>query len=236
MTEVIASRGNAADKGTSRLPEEEKLHRSCWKPGLALLCSGVACCLLLAAGACTSTSINGRKAENLTSGAFKKIAVLGFFNSLQDRKTFETLVVKALDEKGCDAVSSLDVLKHGGKHTKQELEEIFQREGFDAVLILRVSDVQQVRTDIPENYYFPLEPYVYSWYPYWTDGLGLMIRGGYHEKHDVVHMESGLFSMETEKLVWIGQSETKRVNSVKKLAGSLGPKIAKTLEKDGLIP
>jgi hypothetical protein len=203
--------------------------------GLALWI-GVACCLLPAAVGCTSTSLVTRKSENVTGGPFKKIAVLGYFNSQKDRTTFESLVVRALDEKGCDAVSSLDVMKHGVGYTKQEMEEIFVQEGFDAVLILRISDVQEVRTDIPENYYFSMEPFLYTWYPYWTDGMGLMIRGGYHEKHDAVHVEGGLFSLQTEKMLWLAQSETKRASTIEELADSLGPVIARKLLKDNLIP
>jgi hypothetical protein len=203
--------------------------------GLALWI-GVACCLLPAAVGCTSTSLVTRKSENVAGGPFKKIAVLGSFNAQKDRATFESLVVRALDEKGCDAVSSLLVMKHGVSYTKQEMEKIFAREGFDAVLILRISDVQEVRTDIPENYYVPPEPFLYDWYPYWTDGLGLMIRGGYHQKHDLVHVEGGLFSLQTEKMVWMAQAETKRANTMEELAASLGPVVARELRKDNLIP
>lgn len=194
------------------------------------------CCAVLAAGGCTATKVSGKKAPDLPSGVFTNIAVLGFFNAEGDREAFETRVAKALHGKGCRAVSSLEVLEHGREYTKEEMGAVFARGGFDAVLILRISDVQQVRSNIPESYYFPLEPYVYSWYPYWMDGMGLMIRGGYHEKHDVVHLESGLFSMETGKLVWIGQSDTKRVQTVAALADSVGPAVGRQLRKDGLIP
>lgn len=207
-----------------------------WNPLAPRSWGWILCCLLLAAGACTSTSIQGRKPEDLAAGTFRKIVVLGFFNAEQDRTTFETLVARALEQEGCDAVGSLEDLDHDTRYTKEEMAKRFEEEGYEAVLLLRVSDVQQVRTDIPETYYFPMEPYTYPWYSYWTDGLGLMIRGGYHEKHDVVHMEGGLFSLETEKPVWFGQLETKRVQSIRELADSLGPALARRLHKEGLIP
>ena len=197
---------------------------------------GVACCLLLAAGACTSTSLTVLQPGEAADGVFRKIAVMGCFNSPEDRKNFEDGIVTALQKKGCDAVSSIAFMKHGEKHSEKEMEKLFTRQGLDAILILKVAGLQEERTDIPETYYYPMEPYVYSWFPYWTDGLGMPIRGGYHEKHDVVKMDSALFSLKTHKRVWEAQSETKRVQSIAKLASSLGPSVAKKLEKEKLIP
>ena len=197
---------------------------------------GAACCLLLAAGACTSTSLTVLKPEAAPDGLYRKIAVMGCFNSPEDRKTFEDGIVEALRKKGCDAVSSLAFMKHGEEHKEKEMETLFAQQGLDALLILKVAGVQEERTSIPETYYYPMEPYVYSWFPYWTDGLGMPIRGGYHEKHDVVKMDSALFSLKTHKQVWQAQSETSRVQSIARLASSLGPSVAKKLEKEKLIP
>lgn len=205
-------------------------------PRFAHWCSAV-CCAAVAAGACTATSLSGRKVNDLPIGDFKKIVVMGFFNAEDDRATFEDRVAQALHGTGRAAVASLDILEHGVEYTRQEMGDIFLQEGFDAVLILRISGVHQVRTDSPGGHVDFTDPYAHSWYPYWRYGMVFMIRGGgTHEKHDVVSMESGLFSMETEKLVWIGQSETKRVESVAALADSVGSAVARELRKDALIP
>jgi len=235
LGQALCTAGPRAGEAFPPLLKEKTLQRPCLKHRPVLAGAWMVGCLLLTA-ACATTSVNGEKAQGLTAGAFQKVVVLGFFNAEEDRRTFETLVAKALAAKGCDAVASLACLEHGVAHTEEAMEAQFRERGFDAVLILRVTDVQQVQTVIPETYYFPLEPYTYPWYAYWTDGLGLMIRGGYHERHDVVNLEGGLFSLETEKPVWFGHLETKRVQSIEALADSLGPALAKRLVREGLIP
>ena len=190
----------------------------------------------LLCGACSSTHIFSKKAPDLEVKPFQKLVVMGFFDSLKDRKVFEDTIAKDLKTKGCDAVSSLSVIEHGKKYTKEELARYFSEEGFDGVLILRITDVEEERTNIPETYYFPMEPFVYSWYPYWSDGFGLLMRGGYHERHDIINVESALFSLISEKLVWVAHSETTRVKTVAALATHLGPSLAKDLRKEQLIP
>jgi len=194
--------------------------------------------LLFISGACSSTKIFSKKAPDLKVEPFNKVVVMGFFDSLEDRKVFENNIAEALNQAGCDAKSSLSLIEGGKKYTKEELAKLFTEQGFNGVLILRIADVEEERTNIPENYYFPLEPFVYSWYPYWSgsDGLGLLMRGGYHERHDVISVESALFSLSSEKLVWVAQSETTRVKTVAALATHLGPSLAKKLKKEKLIP
>ena len=198
--------------------------------------AAVLCCVALGGAACTATSLAGRKADDLSHGAFGKVVGLGFFNAEKDRKVFERRVAQALFRKGCKAVPSLEILEYGVEYGKEGMEDIVLRHGVDAVLILRISDVQPARTRFAERYSFSVEPDVYSWFPYWMDGMGLMVQGGYHERRAAVHVESALFSMETGNLVWVGQSDTKRVRSVAALAGSVGSVVARQLRKDGLIP
>ena len=185
---------------------------------------------------CTSTSLKAQRHPGHVNVPFMKILVLGWFNSPEDRKVFESHIVKSLEEKGGEAVSSISCLMLGREYTEAEMDELFSEKGFDGILMMKITDVEEQRTSIPETFYAPLEPYYASWYPYWTDGLGLLMRGGYHEKHSEVLMESVLFSLRTDKLVWVGRSETSRIHSVGKLASSLGPAVAKDLRKANLIP
>jgi hypothetical protein len=186
--------------------------------------------------ACAGTSLTAQKSPHFGEASFQHIVVLGSFNSTDDRRSFEDLVVGALKEKGCDAVASLSFLVPERKYSKEELEGIFAENGFDGILTMKIADVEESRTDIAQTFYDPLQPYLESWYPFWTDGIFFLTRGGYHEKHTEVFVESALFSLRTGKLAWFGCSDTSRVHSVAKLASSLGPAVAKELKKEKLIP
>ena len=204
-------------------------------------------CLILflffleAVTACSGTKISQQTAPGLEGDSFKKVVVMGLFDSESDRKTFEDSMVRALKGHGCDAVSSLALLGGGRKYSREELKKRFTEEGFEGVLIQRIMGVEEERTTIPENYYWPDEPFAYSWYSFWYDndigdGVGLLMRGGYNEQHDIISVESGLFSMKDGKLVWVAHSDTTRVKTVRSLADHLGPKLAGKLHADKLIP
>ena len=60
-------------------------------------------CLLLTAGACSGTKISQQMAPDLEGASFKKIVVMGLFDSDSDRKTFEDGMVRALEGAGCEA-------------------------------------------------------------------------------------------------------------------------------------
>ena len=204
--------------------------------GRRLFFLGVLLPVLAVMISCTSTSLKSQRWAGNIGPTFKKIVVLGWFNSPEDRENFESRIVQAIKKQGGDAVSSLSCLTPGREYTKPELERIFTQNGFDAILLMKISNVEVQRTSIPETFYSPLEPYYASWYPYWTEGLGLVMRGGYHEKHTEVLVENVLFSLRTERLVWVGRSETSRIHTVAKLASSLGPAVAKDLKEKKLFP
>ena len=81
---------------------------------------------------------------------------------------------------------------------------IFRTRGADAVLISGVKELQAVTIYIPETAYVP--PHYYgTWYSYYS---AVPLRPGFTIQDSYAVLETNLYDVKTERLVWTAASET----------------------------
>lgn len=173
---------------------------------------------------CTTSYLTTWKNSNYTGGAFKKIAVVGLVKELSMRKTLEYDFSKMLQNKGINAIASLEFIAPDTRLTRDEIENQLAKYDVDGILIFELLGIDKEKQYVPTTYYYD---YYYGW---WTRQSG-----GYYTTSTNVKIQTSLYANSDDSLVWTGQSDTYNPANTSELINSLGPKIIASLEKEGLI-
>ncbi len=156
---------------------------------------------------------------------FAKILVLGISDNQSSRAVVEQTVADEFGTVGFSAITAvqnftpeeLAAMREDRELAKKRLQEI----GVDGVLVMSVLDVKE------ETYYVPgtttyqptmAYPYYGGYYGYWGRTYTTIHSPGYYEETVSIFLESNLYDIETNSLIWSAQSKTQDPSSVKALA------------------
>lgn len=211
--------------------------------------------LLLALGlaSCgTQTALETQwRLPNLKGGPFTKLAVIGVLKNKTDVKGFESAVVQDFDKGGVQAVPGFSFLGDKKKLPKEEMEKLVAGTGADGVLIFKVLAVDKTHHYVPptsyvvpdplggwwdDDYWGYYNPYPWGYWGYWYPAVQVVSTPGYWKTATAYRVESSLYRVSDNKLVWTAVSDTYNPESGADLASSLSGVVLKTLEKDGLVP
>jgi hypothetical protein len=99
--------------------------------------------------------------------------------------------------------------------------------------MMRVVDVEDRVTYTAGSYWYGAAPY-YSFAGYWRNAWGYPYDPGFVTDR-VVSIETQIYSLTNDKLLWAARSETTNPKSVNKLGDSVIKHVVKELRKEGLI-
>jgi hypothetical protein len=107
-----------------------------------------------------------------------------------------------------------------------------QGKGFDGVVAMRVVGVEQIDANgSGNNWYATKRDFDAFWGPSWV----VVQDPGYRVDNRVVTVETRIFSLADNRLVWAGRTQTKNPKSVDKLVESTVDAVASSLREQGLI-
>ncbi|HEY6827748.1 MAG TPA: hypothetical protein VI259_12900 [Gemmatimonadaceae bacterium] len=116
-----------------------------------------------------------------------------------------------------------------GAQVRQQLAGM----GFDGAIIMRVVAVTDQLAYVPGSYWYG-GPY-YSFAGYWGTAWGYPYDPGYVTQNQIVSMETQIYALATDKLVYAARSETTNPSSVNKLIDSVLRHVMEELQKGNLI-
>lgn len=133
----------------------------------------------------------------------------------------------------CEAGHLALPAKLAGDRAKS-MERLKQR-GIGAAILMRiVGDEERV------SYSAGVGWYAQPWYPsfsgYWNYGWAAVYDPGYTWKDRVITLETVIYSIENDELIWAGRSETSNPKDIRKFVKDLIDATGKELRKAGVIP
>ena len=162
---------------------------------------------------------------------FEKILVVVAIKQDFTRKVAEDKVVRILKERGRHAIPSYFVLSAAEFEDKEKARAKVEEMGFDGAIVMNYAytgDYQKYHEQETQ-----WEAYNYFWgqyYPAWG--------GVYNSTSDndtKLLIETKLFSLKEQKLIWSGITETKNGKNPAVVVGDIAEETAKYLRKEGLI-
>ncbi len=189
-------------------------------------------CILGLFGACQTTKLVGSwKKPEAAPKQFNSLGVVVMSPNMSNRTLLETSVAGELRSKGIPATATFDIFPLAGKKNivkeldidpeelKQMVKARVQRFEFDALLIIGVLDVQkESRYNQGSSFSFAFPVYDYTYYGYYNYAYTTIHYPGYYTTNTTYFVESNLYDVESENLIWTGQTKTEDPQSVAKEA------------------
>lgn len=169
--------------------------------------------------------------ESFVEHPLSAILVIGVSHREDNRRLFEERFVAALKEAGIDAVGSATAVAVSSelKLEKEQIKQAAIQHGCDAVIVTHLVDIQQKEiftrgATLPTGYY---------------DYYGYIVTGyrdtGYSGGQTTVWLETSLFDVATESLVWSAVSKTWKADSGKKVLSEVVRAMIGDLVKAGVV-
>jgi len=187
----------------------------------------------VALAGCASTSMKSAwKDPELSSVdiAGKKVVTVLVSEKRAARLGAEDAVARYLNSLGAQATPSFQVL--APEATKEEAKAKLQGDGFDAAIVMRVTDKAQEIYSTPGVY----SPAMYGGYYGRGWGYGMAYSSAPEIRTDTkIYVETLVYALKADKLVWAGVSETTNPSDIDKFATEVATKALEEMKKSGLL-
>ncbi|MGI9541744.1 MAG: hypothetical protein ACR2MX_00715 [Cyclobacteriaceae bacterium] len=193
--------------------------------------------LVLVSCSPTKTTVSWKKPD-YHEPHFQKIAVIGLVGNLTARQNLEQETAQELVQKGMSATASMNFLPpntQGKSSNIERLTRLLKAKGFDAVLTVSLDDIDKERHYVPgRTTYHPHTRY-HRFGNYYTTSYHRVRRPGYFTSSATFYIESNLYDLDSQELVWMTQAKTTDPNSLKSASKSYAKNLTNEMKKEGII-
>jgi hypothetical protein len=160
--------------------------------------------LLLAA--CASTTLRSAWYDsNFAGGPMKRILVVGVTGNMTDRRVFDDLFAKALNEAGVQGLPGYQFIENATTAADEVFDAGVARSGADGLLLVRLLGVdtrtQVTTTMVPSRSVSTFGPRGAAWGPVWYSVPDI-------RQFQVANVEATLFDTKSHLPVWSVTTET----------------------------
>ncbi|MGV6825640.1 MAG: hypothetical protein ACWA5Q_01575 [bacterium] len=176
----------------------------------------------------TDKNYNGPKLEH--------IMVVGVVKDTVEKRIFEDEFTAQLRDHGINAVPSYKYLSGNTmKAPREEVVAALKQTGADGVLVVQLKTVNKKDQYVPPNIDWVPGASYYGWYGYYGTSYDAVYSPSVITTDKYVTLQSRLFSVAAEHMVWATDTITKNPTQIRKTVRTVGDKVAGKLKGSGLI-
>ena len=209
------------------------------------------CAVLVGLCACKTTTATNFSQSYRNPGfedtVFRRVLVIGVTGDEESRQAFENALASAIAREGGTAAPSYTVLPASEQISEDQLHAVLEREGIDGVVLTRLLSVDKdsqytppKKYNKPRTRYYPAGwGYGFGYggfYGFYGTTFATVHEPGYFDTSTTLRVETSLYSVATNDLVWTGQSETIDPDSLDEARTSITKAVATKLKQEQLIP
>jgi hypothetical protein len=190
---------------------------------------------LITITSCNATKITSSWSEpnkEVKVDQLSKVLVVALFRDETSRHMAEDQMAGYLNGKAVVSYSYLDPAFD--KKNEDALRDKLKKDGFDGAVTMRLVDVDKEKVYTPGNiamyppYYRNFSGYYYrSWSYYSTPG--------YYSTTKTFTIETNVYSIKEDKIIWSGLTETTDPDGVQKMTEEVAKVVYKKMKKEGFI-
>ncbi|MDN3677801.1 hypothetical protein QWY90_10820 [Flavobacterium paronense] len=184
---------------------------------------------------CSSTQIISSWRDpdkQIHSGDWKKVLVVALLRNETNRRRAEDEMVKYLHAKGITSYSYLG--ENFNPKNEEALRNKIKNDGFDAAITMRLIDVDKEKIYTPEQHYmYPV--YYRDFSHYYYRSWGYYSTPGYYTITKKFIIETVIYSIPDDKIIWSGITETYDPDGVEKLTDEIACAIHKKMLAEGFV-
>jgi len=193
---------------------------------------------------CTTTEFVTRWYDpEFGDSRLERILVIGMLESDVMRREFEDEFSRLLSEANTAGIPSYSLMPEGiDVDEKSEIQEVVRRAKADSVLITTLTDIEEQERRVPATVEWT-PTLGYPGYSGFYDYYGRTYRSTYAAIYQpayttvdsIVKLETRVFYVDTESLVWAADTESFNPGSSSKVIADLAKIVIKDLRASGLI-
>jgi len=151
------------------------------------------------------------------------------------RRHAEDAMAREITKRGAQGVASYTVIDERLIRDEKFARSAFERLGFAGSVVMRVVG-SQTQVYYQPSYWTAYPYYGHFWGGYWGWGWGSVYAPGYLETEKVVSVETLIYSLRQDQLVWAGVSRTVDPSNLDSFIEELAGAITDQMKSDGLLP
>jgi len=167
----------------------------------------------------------------------KKILIIGVIKNEERRHTFEEKFSNLITTDNRTGIASYTLLPDlEGADTKEKVRAVIKKTGVDGVMVVTTYGVfEQDRVTRGTIDYIPNTGLGYGMYGYYNMTHAFIYTQGHTVTDTLLNIDTKLFSVATEKVLWSGKTETFNPTSAKEVTQELETLIINKMTKSGII-
>jgi hypothetical protein len=194
----------------------------------------------VALAACASTTFNSTwKAPDARPLNFagQKVAALVISTNEASRLGAEGALARELTAHGVEGIAAYNLIPPNESRDKEKAKALFSAAGVVGVVAMRVVGHHQEISSSPSMGYWGAPYYGSFWggSGYYGHGWADVYDPGYLRTDTILSVETLVYDMKADKLVWAGRSQTTNPSKVETLIKELVAGAANEMKKQGLI-
>lgn len=192
--------------------------------------------MMSAVTGCASTSFVSTWKEPL-NGPFnfrgKRVAAIVVSADESVRRPAEDALAREISKRGAQGTPSYTLIKGEPPKDEDAAKKILQDADIEGAVVMRVVSSDKETSYSPGGWY--ASPYYGSFWGYWGWGWGMAYSPGYLRTDTIVLVETLVYSVTQDKLLWAGRSKTTNPSNVAKFVKELATAAAKEMRESGFI-
>mgnify|MGYP001813985279 CR=1 FL=1 len=187
---------------------------------------------------CSSTSLVNRWSDPEYKGpALQKILVIGIIKDDIKRRSFEQEFANLITANDRTAVASYTLIPDlESADQKEEVLAAVEKVGADGVLVVTLQGVSKEQREVPPSIdYVPTAGFGYGgMYGYYGMRHTAVYSPGYTVTDTIVRLDTKLFAVSSEKMIWAGKTESFNPSSSQAVISELEKLVITDMKKSGL--
>jgi hypothetical protein len=167
-------------------------------------------------------------ASVISENGTQKIFVLGLVKDESSRRIVEDNLVKRMNGKG---VASYTIISEEMVKAAKEdhLEEQLTKGGFTHMLLVRLADIEKETSYVPGS----TSGYYGGYGRFYGYGAGMYSSPGYYQEDKNYYVETAVYSIVPNKLLWTGTTKTVNPSKMEKTINEIADIVGDKMRKDG---
>lgn len=164
----------------------------------------------------------------------RKIAAVVMTKNPTHRRSAEDALAREITKRGAVGIPSYTLLSTENPADPEVAQKELAARGVDGIVSMRVVSREQQETYVPGRW-TTIENYR-SFRGYWGYGWRQVYEPGYLQTDTIVSVETLVYSVRQDRLLWAGMSETINPARADALVQELAGRVAGEMKKEGLLP
>jgi hypothetical protein len=186
--------------------------------------------LLLACSSSNTAVVSSWKDPTAPARDYKKVLAVFITSDAAVRRTAEDELARKIGGGTPSYLVLPDSVLRDGARAKA----IVQQQGFDGAVIMRPVALDKETSYVPGSAYAVPVGYRSMW-GYWGTGWGYAYEPGHYTQDKVVYIESNVYSIADEKLVWSSRTKTYNPENVKALVDDIVDQFVAEMKRQGVF-